>query len=160
MRTIKFRGKSVVDKKWVYGSFVLCTHNAIADICDIVADNNDMTQTPVLSYTVGQFVGLHDDNDREIYEGDIVHIKRQGVNKDFGIVKWNTNGYFFIDDTFSNKEKDANPIGNFFESIRMSRDDIEITVNGNIHDRPILLKQHQDTLDAIRGILTLKKKEV
>lgn len=90
-RVIKFRGKSVLNKKWMYGSFVLCTHNAIADICDIIADNNDMTQTPVLSYTVGQFViqtpkdlnkfgkdGNYDDF-YDLYEDDIVQARESFV---------------------------------------------------------------------------------
>lgn len=135
-RVIKFRGKSVVKKNWVYGSFVLCTHNAIADICDIVTDNNDMTQTPVLSYTVGQFVGLHDENDREIYEDDIIHIAGHGFKEyDFGVVTWHKNGYFFVDDSFGKYEKsNVNPIGDFFDRTKHDFNGIVITVNGNIHD--------------------------
>lgn len=136
MRTIKYRGKSVIDKQWVFGSFVLCTHNAIADIYDIVADNNDMTQTTVLSYTVGQFTGLHDDNDSEIYEDDIIHIAGRGFEEyDFGVVTWHENGYFFVDDSFGKHEKtNVNPIGDFFDRSKHDFNGIVITVNGNIHD--------------------------
>ena len=139
-RVIKFRGKSVLNKKWMYGSFVLCTHNAIADICDIVTDNNDMTQTPVLSYTVGQFTGLCDINGREIYEGDIVRVKGNTVDKDFGVVMFHKNGYFYIDDSFGEFPRDCvKPIGDFFNSI--SRNDffqgMKFYVNGNIHDNKI-----------------------
>lgn len=133
MRTTKFRGKTK-GNEWVYGYYVYTYPNEHRIF------GKDRTSIEVIPETIGQYTGLKDCNDSEIYEGDIIHIKTESVNKDFGIVKWNTNGYFFVDDTFSNKVKDANPIGNFFESIRMSRNDIEITVNSNIHDRPESMK--------------------
>lgn len=140
-RVIKFRGKSVVDKKWVYGSFVLCTHNAIADICDIVVDNDDITQTPVLSYTVGQFVGLHDENGKEIYEGDIVEIfnpcaanSLHPIAEDVhncGVVKWENDCSRFIVDCVNDAR------GRNFDLLPR----FEFTVIGNIHDNPKLIKK-------------------
>lgn len=143
IREIKFRGVTPT-KRWITGSLIY--HGEQPQIEFVTrrhpTDNRvlDTDWAYVDPETVGQFVGLHDDNDSEIYEGDIIHIKCGTVDKNFGIVKWNTNGYFFIDDTFRNKEKDANPIGDFFETLRMSRNDIEITVIGNIHDNPEFLK--------------------
>lgn len=70
-RTIKFRGKSLVDigniKKgdWVYGGISYDTDRVWIDIPYI-------GQVLVDPETIGQFTELYDNTKKEIYEGDIV----------------------------------------------------------------------------------------
>ena len=59
MRTIKFRGKSTNNGKWVYAEL----HGFGMDLFNECVQEN----------TVGQFTGLFDRNGKEIYEGDILH---------------------------------------------------------------------------------------
>jgi uncharacterized phage protein (TIGR01671 family) len=135
-RVIKFREKSVIDKKWMYGSFVLCTHNAIADICDIVADNDDTTQTPVLSYTVGQFTGLLDKNGKEIYEGDIITTENTYITPAIemkGVVCFRRGQFMLC------TEKEL-IIENLIDACQFHR----ATVIGNIHDNKELLKKRSN----------------
>lgn len=138
MRTIKFRGKDLFKGKWVFGSLI---ENEVGDLF-ILTDNGDHH---VVSETVGQFTGLHDDNDSEIYEGDIIHIAGRGFEEyDFGVVTWHENGYFFVDDSFGKHEKtNVNPIGDFFDRSKHDFNGIVITVNGNIHDNPEILKKEE-----------------
>ena len=66
-REIKFRGKRIDNKKWVYG--FLADEDYINDI-----DSIDLSSIEVDIDTVCEFTGLLDKNGKEIYEGDIISV--------------------------------------------------------------------------------------
>ncbi len=83
MREIRFRGKTHTTAEWVYGSVVTYNDGAVA-MCSSVDGRYEWRY--VEPETVGQFTGMCDDNGKEIYEGDILHVKDIYDNEFEGVV--------------------------------------------------------------------------
>lgn len=129
MRTIKFRGKSLLNKKWIYGCLI--KHNSIVSKTSIVTESiADYRDCFVIDNTVGQFTGLYDKNGNEIYEGDIIEIDDEMYAK----VVWDKERARFEYQLFRPIH-----IVNTFHEFNMPY----LLVVGNIHDNPELLKQQE-----------------
>lgn len=121
MRPIIFRGKRIDKKTWIYGRIVIS--NNVYVIYDELNPLSN-TNSPVIEGTVGQFTGLNALNGMPIYEGDIVSVMLFD-KMETGVVVYEY-GCFCIDGAEGN-------------DILCSYD--VITVLGNIHDNPELIKK-------------------
>ena len=77
MRTIKFRGKSIDGKEWLYGDLVSSADKKRFAI--LVNNKESYDECEVDPETIGQFTGLYDCNGNKIYEGDIVEWEKDGL---------------------------------------------------------------------------------
>ena len=154
MREILFRGKRKDNGEWVEGSLILTTSakekTYIVDSCycydgcideDGYADFDRLNAFEVIPETAGQYTGLTDKNGKKIFEGDIVHAVY-------------SNGYIGVPDTdYGNLIVgfDDTYYGGACYSMKIVGDTgyrifsagliNGVTVIGNTHDNPELLKE-------------------
>lgn len=151
MREIKFRGKRTDTGAWVYGDL-----QHVQRICTKEQTEKSGRRTePVLRIanydvdeeTIGQFTGLYDQNESEIYEGDIVdwtffytrNYNGGAVECDTivtGIIVWHQGG--FILKVINNDFEDA---GQYCISDLNTDTKSDVVIKGNIHDNPELLTE-------------------
>ena len=142
MREILFRGKSVNDGEWYFGSLVIDILEAVESLPIKHYHIDEMTigcfpnefqsgfSETVDPETVGQFTGLTDKNGKKIFEGDICRNTRTG---EIVSVKWHGTMAGFV----WSKRKEKSHLFDFGELFR-AYDKYEVI--GNIHDNPELLE--------------------
>ena len=122
MRTIKFRGKSILTDEWFYGDLVHSADKKRTAI--LVNDKDSYDECEVVPETVGQFTGLYDCEGEEIFEGDILDFNGLKVEVRFvrGVFAFLVNGN--LDD----------------ELCGDCRTDLFAKVIGNVYENPDILK--------------------
>ena len=117
-REIKFRGLCTTSKLWVYGYFSK-DYIGLAYITSL-----DGTETSVVDVdTIGQFTGMKDQHDVEIYEGDIVETVQNSLHNRLiePVISFEEGCFVVIDSKYS------------YEYLHYYETDTQIEVISNIH---------------------------
>lgn len=136
MREIKFRGGDIKTDKWYYGDLLQTNEGSIRIgvhgqyIDDGYHFNETYDRTPYVDEdTIGQYTGLCDMNEKEIYEGDIL----EDCDLRYEVCWYDEIAAFMAEDIESKKP--------FF----LSDLDLQGTaIIGNIYDNPELLKGEEE----------------
>ena len=147
VENIKFRGKSKRTGEWLYGDLVRNVEGEFAIVPPFeISMNNYCENYEVDKETIGQSTGLYDEDEREIYEGDIVdwvffYMDCNGgaVECDTivtGIIEWYQGG--FILKVINNDFEDAGQYG--ISSLNTDTES-DVVVKGNIYDNKELLAE-------------------
>ena len=150
-RTIKFRGKNK-DIGWLFGQLAYGLNGETYIIEEVELDNSYGLEETMLfaimwyridKETIGQYTGLHDENGKEIYEGDIIEFSYDVFTGNFD-TKVGRGTIEFIDGAFyikpfeieGKKIKDTDT-EEWFLLYTVNTD--TLTVLGNVHENLELL---------------------
>lgn len=126
MREIKFRGVDNANDEWIYGSLV-----KVDDDYYILEDG----ETQAHSYnrvdkdSIGQYTGLKDKYNNEIYEGDILELTYFDDSKNVMYVSYNDSAKFVLIEQVKNlsinmeffDKENMEVIGNIYEDKELLR---------------------------------------
>lgn len=133
MREIKFRGERLDNGEWWYGSLVILNSRYFIF--------NDEGRYEVDPATVGQYTGLKDRNNKDIWEGDIFKEDSSGIVRSVFRVP----GGLACEDNPVAFGYDHRTLAYPYSSIADMEDASWLSqcceIIGNIHDNPELLKQ-------------------
>ena len=149
-RELKFRAKDS-NGKWLYGFVMTDKKNSM-----IIPVNTDGTLTHELyscdTETIGQYTGLHDLNGKEIYEGDIVTMKRNPEGRKISVMSRHLVKCDNVADwCFSSLAFEvcaSYSMCGFDEKYSIFNHRVEVI--GNIHDNPELAQPYSLNLPAPR----------
>jgi len=138
-REIKFRGKNIKGE-WNFG-LLCCDKTKDSDYEYFISNSNGKPYAfGAVEITIGQFTGLKDDEDNEIYEGDILEYKNEFGKHKIHKIFYKAGGLCFnvhSDDI----KKDPEDIY-FYEACADMQSKAWISqckIIGNIHENPELL---------------------
>lgn len=128
-----YRGKRKDNGEWVEGNLILYP-NGKARIC-ITTDKEPVYGSLhwVIPETVGEWTGLHDKNDRRIFEGYIIKTDKYGKIEGQSLV----DGYDYFEVIY---EPAAFRLLKGFRAFNLVGISGDYEVIGNIHDNPELLE--------------------
>ncbi len=132
MREILFRGKRKENGEWVYGNYAVTDNNEKQHFIF----QNKAFEFEVDPETVGQYTGITDDNEKKIFEGDILGVTNDDPDYDY-ITKVYLNCNTLCVDV-QGQDYDYTSIGFATEIWDDECDQVEII--GNIYDNPELLE--------------------
>lgn len=137
MRKIKFRGKRVGNGEWVEGDLIQLDNEtciAAPDMwgAELSQGKVELQVAEVIPETVGQFTGIHDKDGKEIWEGDIVESEGNRKVVTFEQFEVDCCGCCYE----SHRVVGFNYLSAYYPAYYAN----PVTVLGNIHDNPELLK--------------------
>ena len=152
MREILFRGKQRDNNEWIEGYYAVQSNHACFApelkythfiFKDIFLDFNlgGLQEFEVIPETVGQYTGLTDKNDKQIFEGDIISIPFEEDRYPYeeNVIHYENAEVYFDTERYSwyvrHSDDDLVSLWEY--------DDRDIIVIGNIHDNPELLERGQ-----------------
>ncbi|EKS4345037.1 hypothetical protein QB607_003040 [Clostridium botulinum] len=131
MREIKFRGKRIDNNEWVYGDLIKDNdkYYIITKIGYVSDENLDFANKylecfayEVVPKTVGEYTGLKDDDNKEIYEDDIINTWNKNYRVIYNGYMWALKGFYISCleipyDAFS--EFSAKKVGNIHDNPKL-----------------------------------------